>query len=534
MGIGEIIKEELNWGKTANGETARVSTANCCLDFFGRIGGLRGNVSEQISLFRKAYAENPEIAIKLLFYTRDIREGYGERSAFTEILKDLANREPLTVVKNLPYIMEFGYFKDLYCLLNTKCERAMFEEMKNQWNKDLANLKEGKEVSLLAKWIATDKASSKRVAHLAVRTAYGLGYDKYTIKKFRKDLTALREKLNITERYIAQKEYNKIDYSKIPSKCGLVHRAAFKKYDGKRYAEYIESVNKGETKINTETLTPVDIIHKALNSNMYNKRNARTELDTMWENLTPPKKDCNVLCIVDTSGSMLSGRGSVKPIEASVAMGLYIAEHNTGDLKNLIMTFSEEPEFVSLNNTGCLLDRIDEIEETDWGNSTNLEAAYEELLELAKNNNIPEKDMPEAIVIISDMQINQALENDIDGERIDFHKKMKNMYEAEGYKMPHTVFWNVNASKATFLAARAEDSVSLVSGYSPNIFNQILDNIGTTPEQLMMNVVNSERYSMIHAYEAKHINKQKTIEKVQNIEAKNKEKLKIKEEDFCI
>ena len=505
MDLGKIIEEELNWGKTENGEEARTSTANKCLDFFGRIGSMREcDEKERVELFRKAFAENPEIATKLLFYTRDIREGYGERTAFTDILRDMADREPLTVIKNLPYIMEFGRFKDLYCLVDTKCEKPMFEEMKKQWDEDMKNLKEDKDVSLLAKWIATPNASSEKTAHLAVKTAYALGYDKTTMKQFRKDLSALRAKLDLVEKHMALTEYDKIDYSKIPSKCGLVHKEAFKKHDGERYNEFINSVNKGETKINVGTLTPVDIVHRA----MHDSKEERTELDTMWENLNAPKEGYNVLSIVDTSGSMTCGRG-VLPIEASVAMGLYFSEHNTGCLKNYIMTFSERPEFVSLKSSSCLKDKINEVLKTDWGCNTNLKAAYEKLLDLAKTNNMPQEEMPEAIVVISDMQIDSATQDCKSNGHMDFHQKMKNLYEENGYKLPHCIYWNVNAERATFLAAHSEDSVSLVSGYSPNVFNQIINNIGKTPEDLMMSIVNSERYSMIHAYEPVHRMKEK-------------------------
>ena len=106
--------------------------------------------------------------------------------------------------------------------------------------------------------------------------------------------------------------------------------------------------------------------------------------------------------------------------------------------------------------------------------------------------------MPDAIVIVSDMQINCVEGVDRDNN-MTFYDVMKQRYELAGYELPQVVFWNVNASNATFHAAKSTRGVSMVSGFSVNVFKQVMENIGTTPYELMMAVVNDPRYAEIVA-----------------------------------
>ena len=182
------------------------------------------------------------------------------------------------------------------------------------------------------------------------------------------------------------------------------------------------------------------------------------------------------------------------PGVVAFALAMYLAERNKGDFKNLFMTFSSCPKFVEIKGETLPL-KFSTIQNADVGGSTNLEAAFELVLNTAINGKMKSEDLPKALIIISDMQINCV--NGLAGDRMLFYDKMVKRFEEAGYKMPHVVFWNVNAQNATFHANLDSKGVSMVSGFSPNVMKQVLECIGKTPYELMMDIVNSERYKDI-------------------------------------
>lgn len=501
--FGDAMRTESNWGKTWNGADTLVSTSNACLDLFGRGGSLReASNNEKVNIMLKAYAENPDMAMKLLFYTRDIRGGYGERDTFSTMLRWVANYHTDSVVKNLWAILEYGRAKDLYSLIGTKAESAMWQFMRQQFELDLANMKSGKGVSLLAKWLATPDASSSRTSALGKLTATKLGYSFKTMKFYKRNLRALRKYIDVPEAKMATGKWSEIEYSHVGSQCFRKHREAFKRHDEERFNDFVNAVSNGNAKVNTKTLTPVDIVHdylsvsaKSRNSiGLNDLREVNKELEVLWNNLED--SNCgNVMVVCDTSGSMYNGKASVLPIEAAIATTLYLSERNKGDLKNLFITFSDRPSIQKVyGNT--LADRIKSLMDSDWGFSTNLEGSFELILKICMENGIAPEDMPEALVVISDMQINKC--SGYNG-KITFYDRMKEKFRKAGYKMPQLVFWNVNAKSASFLAQKDAAGATLISGYSTTVFNQVLHCIGMSPEDFMLEVVNSERYKDIRA-----------------------------------
>jgi hypothetical protein len=490
--LKEAIDEERSWGKTWNGADTKINTLNPLLDMFARAGSMRKNSkSDKQDIFSEAWKCDKLLATKLLFYVRDIRGGYGERDTFCQMLATLADKSPETVEKNLWAVLEFGRAKDLYCLIGTKAENAMWNFMKAQFELDLKNMKQGKSISLLAKWIATPDAKSPRTKELGKLTAKELGYTFKTMREYKTKLRTLRAYLDIPEAKMATGKWDEIEYSKCASRFLLKNRNAFKKHDLDRYNKYIEAAKSGKVAMNMSTNTPYDVIHTALHSS-----DKDDDIEVMWDNL-PDVCNHNVMVMADTSGSMDSGGQSYKPIEVALAMALYFSERNKGDLKDLFMTFSSRPEFCKV--TGNTLKRryINALG-ANWGMSTNLQGAFNKLLDLAVENNVPAEDMPEALLVISDMQINPGLISGVDKDsRMTFYDYEKKKYNNAGYKMPQVIFWNVNALSPSFLASRSDNGVSLVSGISLNVFKQAMDSIGETPEQLMLKILNSERYSDI-------------------------------------
>lgn len=498
--LREAIKKEAAWTTTENGADALNTTGSACLDMFGRAGAMRQNPdSEKEIMISRAYTEDPDMAVKLLFYTRDIRGGYGEKDTFKTMIRRLADINKQSVEKNIWAILEFGCAKDLYSLIGTPCEDAMWAFMQAQFNLDYANMQDGKSVSLLAKWIATPDSKSEKTKKLGKETAKHLGYSFKTMSEYKKKLRALRKYLDLPEAKMCAGKWDEIEYSKCSSKFLLKNRNAFKKHDGERWEEYTNNVASGEAKMNMGTVNPCEILHKVAH-------NYSTDLEAMWKAL-PNYCEGNALVMADTSGSMCGSRGNaVEPIEVALSLAMYFAERCPGDLHNLFMTFSTTPAFVEMD-AGNLRDNFRKAMRAPWDGSTNLEMAFDLLLNTCINGNVAQEDMPKALIVISDMEINggwsysggSTVLKGVEDNRITFYDAMAKKYADAGYEMPQVVFWNVASRNATFHASHDTKGVSLVSGYSPVVFKQVMDNIGVTPYELMLRVVTDPRYADVKA-----------------------------------
>lgn len=499
--LSEAIDNEAKWTKTQNGADAFNTTGSQCLNFFATSGALRDALEVQKNqLFGAAYSENPDWAMKLLFYTRDFREnhGYGERKTFTDILHNLAKVHPESVRKNLWAIMEFGCAKDLYCLIDTPVENDMWNFMKSQFELDYQNMMEGKHISLLAKWIATPDASSDKTKALGKLTAKKLGYNYKTLRYYKQKLRKLRKYLDLPEIKMAANKWGEIEYANCASHAIMKHGSAFARHDTDRWNEYLESVNNGNTKINADVLMPVEVLVKELRS-----QSSDIQLcETLWKNLPNIVADNeNVLVMADTSGSMTWTDGNhVPPIAVACALAIYFSERLKGDLKNRFMTFSSNPHFVHIAG-GTLTDKYLQIaNRTDWGGSTDLKAAFDKLLKVAINSHMESADMPKAIMVISDMQIDESVdEYDNHSGKVTFTDEIRKEYNDNGYELPQIIYWNVNASTPVFHASMNDNGVALVSGYSVNVFKQVMESIGQTPMDVMMKVINDPRYNEITA-----------------------------------
>ena len=492
--LRQVIHDEAKWTETWNGCDTLNTTDSACLDMFGRAGAMRASsITDKEILFSKAFAEDKDIAVKLLFYTRDVRGGYGERDTFNQMFAHLASINTESVEKNLWAVLEFGRAKDLYALIGTPAENAMWAFMKNQFEIDLANMAEGKSISLLAKWIATPDSKVEKTKELGKLTAKKLGYDFKHMSEYKKKLRALRKYLDLPEAKMCAGKWDEIEYSKCASKFLLKNRKAFAKNDADRWAEFNKKVDSGEETMHMGTTTPCDIIYEV-------RHNYTRDLETMWKSLPDVCKG-NAMIMCDTSGSMTGSyrcKSKLEPIDVAFGLAMYFAQRNKGNLKDMMMNFSDRPMFIELN-AATLMDNYKIAMNAPVNySSTNLEGAFDLLLKTCIKGNITQEDMPQAIVIVSDMQINCVDGVDRDNN-MTFYDVMKKRYNEAGYELPQVVFWNVNAENATFHASKSARGVSMVSGFSPNVFKQVMENIGTTPYELMMAVVNSERYKDIVA-----------------------------------
>lgn len=464
---------------TENGATAMNTTGDRRLDLFATIGALRGADEDRIlRLFSEAYKVDPLFATKIAFYARDIRGGLGERKTFRTIIKYLAENHPEAIRPNLDLIGVYGRYDDLYTLIGTPVESDMWAAMKAQLTEDITNMQKGCATSLLAKWIKTADASSENTRRLGILTARKMGYSVYTFKRIVRDL---RRHIGVVECLMSANKWDEIKYPEVPSRAMMIYRNAFLRHDSDRFSEFVNKAKAGEVKINSGTLYPYDIVEKVFSGNYDDT------LEAQWRQLPDyVDGDVNALVIADVSGSMWG-----RPLATSVGLAIYFAERNRGAYHNLFMSFSERSEINEIRGE-TLAQKIKSVSNAYWGMNTNLKGAFEKVLEIAIENHVPEDEMPKALIVISDMEI------DVCSSRSWlFYDAMEEEFEKYGYKIPNIIFWNVDSRNDVFHADSKRKGVQLFSGQSASTFSSVIRSIDMDPIEAMESVINSERYSPI-------------------------------------
>lgn len=504
------LKNTANVIRTDNGAVAYKSTMSAVLDLFALGGAYRQRSDEDcIVLFRKAFAEDPVYALKCLFYLRDVRGGQGERRFFRLCMKDLARQNTDAARRNLQYVPEYGRWDDLYIFVDTPLEKEMFFFLKKQLALDITC----KTPSLLAKWLKSENTSSAASRELATKTRKFLGM---TSREYRKTLSALRARINVLERLMSADKWDEIEFDKIPSRAGMIYKNAFARHDIERmkanvevqsYADFAKDDTK---KVNAKALYPYECVAEVLKAFDYSPwymrgrktidETTRAMINKYWANLEDYFKGAtlNALAVVDTSDSMVGSRADA-PINIAVSLGLYCAEKAKGPFAGHYVSFASRPQLIETVGVD-FCDKVQRIVSTNLCDNTNLEATFDLLLNTAIQKRCKQEDLPESLIIISDMQIDEArgygyygrYNNDSACVESDV-ERYRRKWEAHGYKMPRLIYWNVNASKDTILDKG--ENVAYVSGCSPVLFEQIMK--GKTQKDLMLDKLNSERYACI-------------------------------------
>lgn len=489
------LKKETNFIKTENGAISHSSTLNACLDFFAMGGSMRNRTEEDIILmFRKAYKENPLIAMKLLFYFRDVRGGQGERRLFRVISKDLMSNNPEAIEKNLKHIPEFGRRDDLLELAYATNSSKIISIVRRQLDRDILNMKKGNPVSLLAKWMPSLGASSPKTVAKAKYFAKKLNMSP---KKYRKTLVGLRKYMNIVECKMSNNEWNDIEFNNLPSKAGIKYREAFNRHCWERYHSFMTDKN---TTVNANTLYPYEIIRMVTKlmdgfwDKYIDRENYETEIAAInkyWENQKDyfNGKSCNLLPVVDTSISM---RGI--PLDVAISIGIYCAERNKDVFEGHYISFSRQAKLIECEGID-FVDKVLRIYNSNLCENTNIESVFDLLLDIIVDNNIAQEDIPQNIVIISDMEFDEGTCNSLNQEKTEtLMESISRRWNEYGYEMPHLIYWNVDARQNN-IPALGRGRISYVSGFSPSVFEIILT--GKTGYELMLEIVNSERYKNI-------------------------------------
>ena len=298
----------------------------------------------------------------------------------------------------------------------------------------------------------------------------------------------MRKQIGIVEALMSAGRWDEIRYSAVPSRAMMIYRNAFMKHDADRYGAFVQKAVSGEEKIHSASLFPYDIVEKVMQMGWDRCRVTEDPaLEAQWRQLPDyVEAGTNALVIADTSGSMYG-----RPMATSVGLAVYFAERNTGPYHNMFMSFSGTSRIQMLKGE-TLAQKIRSINMNDWANNTNLQAAFQHVLEIAVQNHVAQEDMPKSLIVISDMEIDYC------GDRNwTFYEKMAQRFRKYGYQIPNIIFWNVASRHDVFHADKSRTGVQLVSGQSAALFRQVMQCVGLNPVEAMEKIINSERYAAI-------------------------------------
>jgi hypothetical protein len=411
----------------------------------------------------------------------------------TKLLANQFSKE--NVIALIKLIPEYGRWDDLVALVDSNRSEEVLKIIADQLQEDTQNMIAKKPVSLLAKWLPSINTSSKDTKALARKVIKGLHIS--SERNYRKQVAALRKYIDVIEVKTSANKWGEIDYEKVPSQANIKYATAFNKHDPIRRAAFFEKLEKGEAKINSSTNYPHDIVHMLNQSDNWGRPTLSESptAEALWKAL-PDYGLSNTLVVADGSGSMTSpiGNSNVTALEVANALAIYCAEHNRGEFKNKYITFSETPRFVKFNNDDTLYEKLMTANSYSEVANTNIKAVFDIILKAAIKNNVSQEEMVKNILVISDMEFDNATSGDTpDAKLFDI---IKAEYKAASYSLPRLSFWNVNSRTLAIPVVENDAGVALVSGFSPTVIKMVMSDC-LDPFEALKETLNGERYKDI-------------------------------------
>lgn len=455
MSFKSAVKKTPQYAFTANGAKTHATSGSRVLDLFAIAGASRGK--DLGPVIEAAIGDDLDRAIRILLWMRDCRGGAGERETFRKALVLLHEKGMYdTLMKITPLIPIIGRWDDLLVLKDTQIDPRPFI-----WDA----LKEGN--GLCAKWMPRQGVYAE-----------WLRGAQYTPKQWRKLLVGLSQTV---EQLMCSKQWDKIEFKKVPSLASARYQNAFKKHCP-HYEAYKAALTKGETTVHASVIFPHDVVKSYMQGD-------KVVSQAMWDvlpNYMP--EGFSVLPVVDVSGSMTVSQGTskVRPIDMALALGIYCSDKLKGPFKDLVCTFSATSDIYELK--GDLGAKIGILQQMKWGMNTNLQKAFERILAVGVSQKVADADMPKMILVISDMEFDACSDGETNFSNI------KAQYKQLGYTVPQLVFWNVNARAGNSPVRYHKTGTALISGYSPAILKAVLTGDKLDPMSVMDNAIMNERY----------------------------------------
>ena len=467
MGSALLNALQTKDAKTHNGAVTNSTSLNPLVDLFFIAGACRKETQHNIELkLMASYVYDRVKTLKLIYWAGDIRHGTGERRFFKIALLWLNKTYPQELTPELiAFIPEVSRWDILFELTNNE---DVFGYIINQFIKE--------ENKLLFKWLPRKKQYNNLAARIC----------KFINMKHEQYRKILVKNTKVVEQEMCANKWGSINYEQVPSIAAHNYQKAFSKHDGDRYGKYLESVKKGDKKINAGAIFPHQIIKNALVG--YSAGTLSATDIAQWEALPDYLEGTthSILPMCDVSGSMYSNNND--PIAMSIALGLYLSEKNNGPFKDAFMTFSGNPKLNYLK--GTINQKIKQLSKADWAMNTDVNKAFRFILQRAVEEKVPQEDMPTTVLIISDMEFDSC------GGRHTNFEMIEKEYIAAGYERPNLVFWNVNGRSGNVPVTINKQGVGLVSGASPSVVKAVLTG-QINPLDIVLNTIEVERYNII-------------------------------------
>jgi hypothetical protein len=539
---------------TENGAIALDTSGNEIVDYFMMY--TRTLTKEQNHNFlEKCWAVNPQKTVAIVFNGRDRLKGKKEKTVSNQAMLWLRDNKPYTYMNNIiTYINKYGRWKDLLYIcyendndgmINKNYELTLFadklredltelkiSEIVEAANAEAANADEEvsetetandetkkakakakvNNVSLCAKWAPSENDRNDTRKHFAKKIAtilYGKD-DTKKMEKYRKEyLAPLRNKINIVEKLMCDNEWDKINYESVPGVASRRLHKAFSNHDSDRYCEYLAKVRSGEAKINVTGILPHELANYYVNLRSTQEEYEENEtIELQWRTIVDNVKSCgilgNSLAIIDLSGSMFSASNGSIPAQVAISLGIITSLCCKGMFKNKFITFSENPELVSLIPDDLYKEYTDKgidpslytcfksLVDVDFGYNTNFVKCCDMIIKYGKDNNINDEDMPKKLFIFTDMQFDEATnENDKEKSGIEtLYKTIVKMFKAADYTAPKFIFWNLNSShKESFPVNCKTEGTAMISGFSEQLLKIFMTYDEFKPELIVEEIL---------------------------------------------
>ena len=480
---------------------------------------VRGLTAEKIQVGVEAVLAMPskealEDLCVLLFQTRNIRGGKGERALAYEMLGALDKKQHALSLALLPLFSHYGCWKDLFVLgQNVSFKETVLDLTVKQFACDNEAMKnEGGKVSLLAKWAPREKSFNGLLAKwLANRLFPNSAILSERMKMYRKMVSALNKHIDTVEVKMCDRHFADIEPSHVPGRALQKYRKAFlneastfkdghhdKFARGERSTEYdrVEAAihfsehfaagAKGDVILKgADTVYPHEVVEA-----VYNRDRSEAERNLrlgQWLAFVAKAKEGgalkNCLAMCDFSGSM-----DGLPKMVSLALGMLIAEVSG---TNKILTFDSEPKWHTFDPKQDLYQKVAYIGDIGQGLSTDFQKAMDLVLADIKERRCKAEDVPKDLIVFTDMGWDHACSSSEQSpwtdnsyrhntktEQWQTHIQMiRENFKRAGEDMwgvpfvpPRIVIWNLRAAYDDFHARADEEGVVMLSGWSPALF----------------------------------------------------------------
>ena len=512
---------------TENGAPSLSTTGDARLDLFSKVCR-DTEVDRLVGLLERSWAVSPLDTLKIVFHLRDCRGGKGERQQFTNAMYWLMDSHRPEFEANFQHIPFYGRWKDLLAFLGTAYEAETIKLYTKQLQEDMALLVLGggkeKQLTLAAKYAPSEGQSFDTKYQAATKFARSMGMNKrgYRVNVLRPLRSQIDANALLLERHMTDRpsDWESIDFSKVPSIALKKYKRAFERHQKERYAAYLDSVKKGEKKINVLRLMPHEIVGAYIGGGVrVSVEGPDSTVETQWKAFVEQTRAKatfgNAISMVDVSGSM-GRRGNlnpkaVSPITVSVAMGILIAELTTGPFRDKVITFAAEPKLISLEGE-TLYSKTKGLT-TGAAENTNIQAAFDLLLNSAKMFKAAPDQMPKTLFIFSDMQFDDIQDLPLGGNYVTAadgslqwipvpkpvtnFEALKQKYADAGYQLPRIVFWNLRGDTDDFVVSKDDHGTACISGFSSDLLKLVIDGKDISPLKVMLEAIGDPRYDRI-------------------------------------